>query len=68
MNRSSSPGAASMKWRVSSPAPVGFEIELRHQIVDRETMHPAQQALGEVADLARAIEIEYCAPPSPRAS
>src|SRR5579863_6994260 len=39
-------------------APVGFEVELRHQIVHRETMHPAQHALGKIARLARPIEFD----------
>ena len=68
MNRSSSPWRGQHETARQFAAPVGFEIELRHQIVHRETMHPAQHALGEIARLARTIELEYCAPPSPRAS
>ena len=39
-------------------SPIGLEIQLGHQVVHRQTVYPTQQALGEVAGLACAIELE----------
>src|ERR1700730_9921953 len=39
-------------------SPVGLEIQLGHQVVHRQTVYPTQQALGEVASLAYAIQLE----------
>ena len=58
MKRSSSPGRGQHETAHQFASPVGFEIELAHQIVHRQAVHPAQHALGEIAGLARAIELE----------